>query len=99
MTTNTVWTIGIISGLMLLAVCIGWYQKVRHYQKAKCEIFKYVKSYKIRCAGANRFVVTVSDLQDAFREYDTITIEKVHEELIQHNLISRDPMDQEWCVR
>lgn len=99
MTTNTLWTIGIISGLMLLSIVIGWYRKFRYYQTAKSEIFKYVKSYRGRCTGANRFLVRVPDLQDAFREYDTIMIEKIHEELIQHNLISRDPIDQEWCVR
>ena len=70
MTTNTVWTIGIISGLMLLAVCIGWYQKIRKYQKAKSEIFHYVKSYKGRCTGANRFIVTPEELQNAFIEYN-----------------------------
>ena len=99
MTTNTLWTIGILSGLMLLAVCVGWYRKIRQYQIAKVEIFNYVKAYKGRCTGMNRFLVSESELQNVFREYNIDTIEKVFQELINHRIIERDPTDQEWCVR
>ena len=90
--------VGIVFGIIGLG--IWWYRrKIIRYQKAKEEIFNYVRSYKGRCSGANRFLVTISDLQDAFREYDTPLIEKVFQELIKNRVIERDPMDQEWCVK
>lgn len=99
MSTNALWTIGIIGGLMLFAVFVGWYRKVRHYQVAKLKIFKYVKAYKGRCTGVNRFLVNEFELQNAFREYNIDIIEKVFQELIIHRVIERDPTDQEWCIR
>ena len=99
MTTNTLWIISIISGLMLLTIVIGWYHRIRHYQKAKVEIFKYVKAYKSKCTGMNRFIVSEYELQNVFREYNMDLIEKVFQELINHRIIERDPTDQEWCVR
>lgn len=69
------------------------------YRKAKGEIFAFVESYKKRCTGNNRFVVTVATLQDSFREYDTKVIEKVWHNLIDERRIVIDPQDNEWCIR
>lgn len=69
------------------------------YRKAKKEIFAFVESYKTKCRGNNRFVVTVATLQDSFREYDTKVIEKVWHNLIDARLVSLDPQDNEWCIR
>lgn len=68
-------------------------------KQARTEIFAYVESYKRKCTGNNRFVVTVPTLQDAFREYDTKTINKVWLELIKERVIVQDPEDHEWCIR
>ena len=69
------------------------------YRKARTEIFAFVGSYKKRCTGNNRFVVTTESLQDSFREYEISIIKKVWEELIRERLIEQDTNDQEWVVR
>ena len=71
----------------------------RHYRKVRSEIFEYVKGHKRLCTGNNRFVVTVTTLQDVFREYDTEVIEKVWIELVEEHLVQLDPQDNEWCIR
>lgn len=96
----------IFSTVMILALFIGsilWYVYVHKdendYEKAKDDIFVYVKAYKKKCRGNNRFVVTVETLQDVFREYDTKTINRVWLDLIQDKIIEIDPYDGVWCVR
>jgi hypothetical protein len=69
------------------------------YNKVRKEIFEYVKAYKRRCTGANRFEVTVPILQDAFREYETEVINKVWLELVRERVIEQDPQDNAWCIR
>lgn len=69
------------------------------YRRAKIEIESYVKAYKRRCTGNNRFEVTVETLQDVFREYDTKVINRVWLELIDGKLVVQDPYDQTWCIR
>lgn len=69
------------------------------YRRAKKEVTPWVESYKARCRGNNRFVVTVADLQDSFREYDTDTLKKVWNHLVEEKIIQQDPMDNEWCIR
>ena len=95
------WIIGVsfiaVIGIWIWYVYIGRY--ITDYRKAKKEIIAYVQSYKRRCNGNNRFVVTVESLQDCFREYDVRTIEKVWLELIRLRLIEEDIQDNEWCVR
>lgn len=91
--------------IVVIGACIGvvvlWrvYFRESKYEKVKREIFLFVKSYKRRCTGVNRFVVTVETLQDSFREYDTETINKVWLGLIKERIIEKDPQDGEWCVR
>jgi hypothetical protein len=91
------------AGIIVFIVGIIWYVYVGQYWSdywnAKREIIAFVQSYKKRCTGNNRFIVTVESLQDSFREYDIRTIEKVWLELIRLRLIEPDPQDQEWCVR
>ncbi len=76
-------------------VIADWWQ----YRKARKEILTYVKTYKSRCTQVNRFVVTVPELQNIFREYDTSVIERVWQDLVKLHIISQDPMDNEWCIR
>lgn len=88
----------------VLAIVIGavWYIGFKDWfirREAKKDIFAYVKSYRKRCTGNNRFLVTVGVLQDAFREYDTATIEMVWLQLIKEHVIEQDPNDNEWCIR
>lgn len=99
MTENTLWTIISIISVMVFVVLIGQYRRIRYARIAKEQIFSYVKSYKGRCTGANRFIVTPEVLQNVFLEYDIVLIEHVHQELINDRIIERDPTDQEWCVR
>lgn len=86
---------------VVLAMFVVWYVvfRVSDYKRARTEIFAYVESYKRKCTGNNRFVVTVPSLQDAFREYDTPTINKVWLELVKERVIEQDPQDHEWCIR
>jgi hypothetical protein len=69
------------------------------YKKAKKEIFNFVKSYKRRCTGNNRFVVTVESLQDSFHSYNTKVITNVWIDLVNDRVIEQDAQDQEWCVK
>lgn len=69
------------------------------YRRAKRDIFAFVESYKRKCTGNNRFVVTVESLQDSFREYNTSVVTKVWLDLIEKRIIETDPQDQVWCVR
>ena len=51
--------------IVVLFVVLGllvrrWRSRV--YRHAKDEIFNFVKSYKRRCTGNNRFVITVTTL-------------------------------------
>ncbi len=69
------------------------------YRQARKDIFAFVKSYKRRCTGNNRFIVTVEVLQDTFREYNTDTITRVWLDLVTEHVVQTDPQDNEWCVR
>jgi len=85
----------IVLGYTYIYIVKDWFA----YRKARKEIFVFVKSYKRRCTGANRFVVTVEVLQDSFREYDNSIILNVWLELMNERVIEIDPQDQEWCIR
>lgn len=89
----------VVLSLVVVFVYVFVIKDVSEYKKAKAEIFPFIKSYKKRCTGNNRFIVTVETLQDSFREYETKTIHKVWLELIRERLIEVDPQDNEWCVR
>jgi hypothetical protein len=83
----------------VLAVIWWVWFRVSDLQQARTEIFAYVEGYKKRCTGNNRFIVTVETLQDAFREYDTPTINKIWLELIKERVIEQDPLTHDWCIR
>jgi hypothetical protein len=85
----------VIVGYIYIYVVQDWLE----YQKAKKEIFTFVKSYKRRCTGSNRFIVTVESLQDSFRAYNTTVITNVWLELVAEHVIEQDLQDQEWCVK
>lgn len=97
--------VGLATLSTLVVIVVGWvvylygFKDWMDYQKAKGEIFAFVKGYKRRCTGNNRFVVTSTTLQDSFREYETSIIEKVWLDLIQERIIELDPQDNVWCVR
>jgi hypothetical protein len=76
-----------------------YYKKYQEYNEAREEIFSYVKAYKRKCTGANRFEVTIPTLQDAFREYDTDLINRIWLELVGERIIEQDPQDNTWCIR
>ena len=69
------------------------------YRRAHREIFAYMKKYSNRCGKANRFIVTIEVLQEIFNEYDTVTLTKIWEELVDKKIVMRDPADDEWCIR
>ncbi len=91
--------ITIVSILMLPAVYVMFVKDRLEYRKAKKDIFEFVKSYKKRCTGSNRFVVSIETLQDSFREYETKIIHRVWLELIHERIIEIDPQDGVWCIR
>jgi hypothetical protein len=92
--------IAILIGLVSLAFVYVFVIKDEHeYKKAKADIFPFVESYKKKCTGMNRFVVTVPELQNVFREYETKIIKRVWLDLIKERVIEQDPLDDEWCVR
>lgn len=93
-TVATVWLV--VIGMVVYWV---WFRDTGTKSNAREDIFEYVKAYKRRCTGANRFVVTVETLQDSFREYETVVINAVWMELVKEHVIERDPEDGEWCVR
>lgn len=90
----------LIIGIIILTVVLS-YQFIKHlrYRSAEREITEWVRGYKRRCTGNNRFIVTRETLQDSFREYDSNVIDHVFNKLIANNMIQQDPMDQEWCIR
>lgn len=91
-----------LCGWVVVLVVFGvWYIwfRVSDLQQARTEIFAYVESYKRKCTGNNRFIVTVETLQDAFREYDTPMINKIWLELIKERVIEQDPLTHDWCIR
>lgn len=96
-------TIWVSMGVFVIAASVYIYIYVikewLEYRQAKKEIFAFVKSYKRRCTGNNRFLVTVESLQDSFRIYNTSVITKVWLELVNERVIEQDNQDQEWCVR
>lgn len=85
----------IVSVYIYIYVVKDWFE----YRQAKKEIFEFVKSYKRRCTGNNRFVVTIESLQNSFRKYDTTVITNVWLDLVNERVIEQDKQDQEWCVR
>ena len=98
------WVVASVIFLLIgVVVCVlGYIYVVKNkmeYSKAREEIFIYVKSYKRRVTGSNRFEVSVEALQDVFREYETEIINKVWLELIKERVIEQDPNDNVWCVR
>jgi hypothetical protein len=95
-----IWIImGIVGSGMLLYVYTHIVKDWLDYRRAKRDIFTFVKSYKHRCNGANRFIVTVESLQDSFRIYNTTVITNVWLELIAEHVIEQDPQDHVWCIR
>lgn len=98
---NVIWWImvGFIVFILAGIVWVVWIDKWLTYRRAKSEVIPWVQSYKVRCRGNNRFVVTVTELQNAFREYDTETLKKVWNALVEEKIIQQDPMDNEWCIR
>ena len=84
-----------VVGYTYIYVVKDWWE----YREAKKEIFEFVKSYKGRCTGANRFVVTVEILQNSFRIYNTTTITNVWLDLVNERVIEQDEQDKEWCIR
>ena len=93
----------LMAGLMVLVVLFYLYVFIfrdwLQYRQARKEIFAYVKSYKQKCTGNNRYVVTVDTLQETFREYSTTIILNVWLDLVKEHMIVTDPQDQEWCIR
>jgi len=91
----------ILASVIVVAfVYFYWLEKWFMYRKAKKEIFNYARKYKDRCTGgANRFVVTVDELQGIFIEYDTEVINKVWLDLIDQRIVEQDPLDKTWCIR
>lgn len=86
----------LVSGIYIYVYLLkDWWM----YRQANKEIFAFVKAYKRRCTGNNRFIVTIESLQDSFREYDTTVITNVWLDLVKERVIEQDPQDQEWCVR
>ena len=89
----------LVLSLVYYVVVVYLLQDWFAYRKAKGEIFVFVESYKKKCTGNIRFVVTVGTLQDSFREYDTKIIEKVWQKLADERKIVIDSQDNEWCIR
>jgi hypothetical protein len=95
-----VWIVLIVScAIIVVYIYVYGVKDWLEYRKAKKEISAFVKSYKKRCTGNNRFVVTVESLQDSFREYDSSVILNVWMDLVNERVVEQDPQDQEWCVR
>lgn len=92
-------TITYLAALVVSGWLIVREYKRRKYQKVKDDIFNYVKSYKNRCTGHNKFVISVEILQDIFREYDTETIERVFRDLINEKVLSQNEFDKDWCIQ
>jgi hypothetical protein len=93
------WVSVAIIAVVFIVCYRAYYKKYGEHKEAKEEIFAYVKAYKRRCTGSNRFVVSVPTLQDAFREYETDLINKVWLELVEERVIEQDEQDHEWCIR
>jgi Tfp pilus assembly protein PilE len=93
------WVSVAIIAVVFIVAYRAYYKKYGEYKEAREQIFEFVKSYKRKCTGANRFVVTVPTLQDSFREYDTELINKVWLELAAEHVIEQDPQDNSWCIR
>jgi len=95
-----VWTlIGIVIVWALGYIYIHIIKPWLEYRRAKKEIVSFVISYKRRCTGNNRFIVTVESLQDSFRTYNVSVITEVWLDLVHERVIEMDPQDQEWCIR
>lgn len=94
------WTVLVIMGITVGAYAYVYIVKDwMEYRQAKKEIFAFVKSYKPRCTGNNRFEVSAEILQDSFRGYNTIIISKVWLELVHERIIEQDKQDNTWCIR
>jgi len=94
------WTITVVFVVSLVVyVYIYMIKDWLDYRRAKRDIFDFVKSYKRRCTGNNRFVVTIESLQDSFRKYNTTVITNVWLDLVNERVIEQDSQDQEWCIR
>lgn len=97
--------LSVIVSMLLLAIVLGYFvyiiaiHDIIEYRKALRDIIPWVESYKSRCTGNNRFVVTPTTLQDAFREYDYEVVRKVWLKLANKKIIEKDPMDNEWVIR
>lgn len=91
--------LGITASFIVFVIYVYYVKDWIDYRRAKVEIVSYVKSYKHKCTGNNRFVVTVETLQDSFREYETNIITKVWLDLVHERLIEQDIQDSVWCIR
>jgi len=94
------WVIVVVGSIIFIGYAYIYVVKDwLEYRKARKEIFAFVKSYRPRCAGSNRFEVTAESLQDSFREYDMSVILKVWLDLVHERVIEQDPQDSTWCIR
>lgn len=95
-----VWVVLVVTGIISIVYIYVYVVKDwLEYRQARKEIFTFVKSYKRRCTGSNRFVVTVETLQNSFRTYNTNIILNVWMELVNERVIELDAQDSEWVIK
>lgn len=68
------------------------------WRLAKYKVFKHVKSYRVKCTGTNRFVVTPETLAEVFPEYNEGMIYSLWIALMEDKVIEQH-IDGEWCVK
>lgn len=95
-----IWIVLIVIGIMIVVYTYVYGIKDwLEYRQARKEIFTFVKSYKRRCTGSNRFVVTQETLQNSFRTYNSTIILNVWMDLVNERVIELDAQDSEWVIK
>jgi hypothetical protein len=63
------------------------------------EVRYLIITYQTKLNGLNRFLLNEELLATLFKNYPNYAIRSVWRELVILKLITRDPMDNEWCIR
>ena len=98
---NEIIVIAIVSSIGVLTVAVSGYVTYRAFKRKTLheEVLLWVASYRSRLTGENRFLLNENVLMSAFHEYPKEDVMNVWVKLTKDHVVTKDPLDNEWCIR
>jgi len=91
--------LGLVVGLgfwvVVFIFCIWYFGRAYALEASALEL---INSYTAKLNGSNRFIFNEEQMKMVFPEYNKWVVKKVWNKLADSGKISRDPVDNEWCI-